>query len=103
MLWALHNRASEARRNDGVIVDPDALRIHDRIDYDFTRHFGDPVGSLAVRAAAIDRVLRDWLERHPDGTIVSLGEGLETQCQRVDSGRMEWVSVDLPEAIHLRH
>jgi O-methyltransferase involved in polyketide biosynthesis len=103
MLWALHNRASEARRSDGVIVDPDALRIHDSIDYDFTRHFGDPVGSLAVRAAAIDRVLRDWLERHPDGTIVSLGEGLETQCRRVDNGRMGWISVDLPEAIHLRH
>jgi O-methyltransferase involved in polyketide biosynthesis len=103
LLWALHNRASEARRSDGVIVDPEALRVHDCIDYDFTRHFGDPVGSLAVRAAAIDRVLREWLEHHPDGTVVSLGEGLETQCRRVDNGRMRWLSVDLPEAIRLRH
>jgi O-methyltransferase involved in polyketide biosynthesis len=103
LLWALHNRASEARRSDGVIIDPEALRIHDCIDYDFGRHFGDPVGSLAVRAAAIDRVLREWLEYHPGGTVVSLGEGLETQCHRVDNGRMRWLSVDLPEAIRLRH
>ena len=39
---------------------------------------------------------------HPDGFVVSLGEGLETQVRRVDNGRMRWLSVDLPEAIRLR-
>ena len=102
MLWALHNRASEARRLDGVLVDPDSVRIHDAIDYDFDGHFGEPAGSLAVRAAAIDKVLRGWLECHPDGCVVSLGEGLETQARRVDNGRMQWLSVDLPDAIQIR-
>jgi O-methyltransferase involved in polyketide biosynthesis len=102
MLWALHNRASEARRRDGVLVDPDSVHIHDAIDYDFKRHFGDPAGSLAARAAEIDRALRHWLERHPDGFVVSLGEGLETQGRRVDNGRMRWLSVDLPDAMRLR-
>jgi O-methyltransferase involved in polyketide biosynthesis len=102
MLWALYNRATEARRFDGVLVDPDSVRIHEAIDYDFARHFGDPAGSLAVRAAEIDRVIRGWLERHPDGFVVSLGEGLETQVRRVDNGRMRWLSVDLPDAIRLR-
>jgi O-methyltransferase involved in polyketide biosynthesis len=102
MLWALHNRAAEARRTDGVIVDPDCLHIHGGIDYDFGARFGDPSGSLAVRAAAIDGVLRQWLLLHPDGVVVSLGEGLETQRRRVDNGRMRWLSVDLPEAISLR-
>lgn len=102
MLWALHNRASEARRHDGVLVDPGSVRIHEAIDYDFAGHFGDPVGSLAVRAAEIDRALRRWLERHPDGFVVSLGEGLETQAWRVDNGRVRWLSVDLPDAIRLR-
>jgi hypothetical protein len=85
-----------------VLHDPDSVRIHDSIDYDFNAHFGDPCGSLAARAAAIDEVLRRWLGRHPDGCIVSLGEGLETQAGRVDNGRMQWRSVDLPAAIHLR-
>ena len=102
MLWALHNRASEARRGDGILADPDSIRIHDSIDYDFTGQFGEPAGSLAMRAAAIDRALRHWLCDHPDGFVVSLGEGLETQALRVDNGRMQWLSVDLPDAIRLR-
>jgi len=102
MLWALHNRASEARRRDSVLNDPESLRIHQSLDYDFDGHFGIPEGSLAMRAAEIDRALRRWLEVHPDGFIVSLGEGLETQISRVDNGRMRWLSVDLPESIRLR-
>jgi O-methyltransferase involved in polyketide biosynthesis len=102
MLWTLYDRACEARRSDGILVDPDSVRICDAIDYDFTRHFGDPVGSFAARAAEIDQLLRRWLERHPDGLIVSLGEGLETQAHRVDNGRMRWLTVDLPAAIELR-
>lgn len=102
LLWTLYDRACEARRRDGVLVDPDSVRICDAIDYDFMGHFGEPVGSFAARAAAIDQLLKTWLERHPDGLIVSLGEGLETQARRVDNGRMRWLTVDLPAAIELR-
>jgi len=102
MLLALHNRAVEAKRRDGVLIDPDSVRIYEAIDYDFRLHFGHSEGSLAVRAAETDRVSRQWLARHPEGFVVSLGEGLETQVRRVDNGRMRWLSVDLPEAIRLR-
>jgi O-methyltransferase involved in polyketide biosynthesis len=102
MLWSLHNRASEAKREDGMLCDPESIAIHDAIDYGFERHFGEPGGSLAVRAAAIDRALGVWLEAHPDGLVVSLGEGLDSQRCRVDNGRMRWLSVDLPDAIRLR-
>lgn len=102
MLWSLHHRACEARRADGVIVDPESVRIASAIDYDFSAHFGNPRGSLATRAAEIDRALQAWLEHHPEGIVVSLGEGLETQGRRVDNGRMRWLSVDLPDAIRLR-
>src|SRR5689334_19507052 len=102
MLWSLHNRASEAKRPDGILVDPESIRIQSAINYDFAGHFGDPVGSLAARAAEIDRVLRLWLKDHPDGSIVALGEGLETQSRRVDNGRLRWLSVDVPDAIQLR-
>jgi O-methyltransferase involved in polyketide biosynthesis len=102
MLWSLHNRACEARRPNGVLRDPATIQIHDAIAYDFQHHFGIPGGSLAARAAQIDLALRTWLTHHPDGLIVSLGEGLETQSARVDNGRMRWLSVDLPAAISLR-
>ncbi|OTP75672.1 putative O-methyltransferase [Caballeronia sordidicola] len=102
MLWTLYDRACEARRDDGILVDPDSVRICDAIDYDFIGHFGEPIGAFAARAAEIDQLLKRWLKRHPDGLIVSLGEGLETQARRVDNGRMRWLTVDLPDAIELR-
>jgi O-methyltransferase involved in polyketide biosynthesis len=102
MLWALYNRATEARRPDGILSDPVCVKIYQAIDYDFTRHFGIPGGTLAARAAEIDRALRRWLVHHPDGCVVSLGEGLETQAMRVDNGTMGWLSVDLADAIRLR-
>ncbi|SIQ85138.1 MULTISPECIES: class I SAM-dependent methyltransferase [Acidiphilium] len=102
MLWSLYHRATEARRADRVLADPDSVRIMEGLDYDFPGHFGVPGGALAGRAAQIDRCVVQWLEAHPDGLVVSLGEGLETQSRRVDNGRMRWLSVDLPEAIRLR-
>src|SRR5579883_1518782 len=102
MLLALHNRAAEAKRADGVLADPEGLRIYESINYDFGRHFGNSQGALAIRAAEIDRVLRQWLAQCPDGFVVSLGEGLETQARRVDNGRVRWLSVDFSDAIRLR-
>src|ERR1700686_4079701 len=99
MLFALHNRAVGAKRRGAGFIDPDSVRIYEAIDCDLRHRFGDPAGSLAARAAETDQTLRLWLERHPDGFVVSLGEGLETQVRRIDNGRMRWLSVDLPEAI----
>lgn len=42
------------------------------------------------------------MQRHPAGTVVALGEGLETQFWRVDNGAVRWVGVDLSEAEALR-
>jgi O-methyltransferase involved in polyketide biosynthesis len=102
MLWTLYSRAREARRADGILKDDMAIRIFDALGYDFERNFGVPDRLFSIRAALLDGLLRAWLERHPQGTVVSLGEGLETQAYRVDNGRMTWLSVDLPEAIELR-
>jgi O-methyltransferase involved in polyketide biosynthesis len=102
MLWSLHERVCESKRTDGVLPDPYAIRIYDGIDYDFEGTFGITSRLAAARAAKFDQVLRRWLLRNPFGTIVSLGEGLETQAFRVDNGTMRWLSVDLPDAIELR-
>jgi O-methyltransferase involved in polyketide biosynthesis len=50
-----------------------------------------------ARGAAARR--RRFLAANPDGTVVALGEGLETQFWRVDNGRVRWLTVDLPETI----
>src|SRR6185312_5463956 len=56
----------------------------------------------ALRARTFDDEVRRFLAANPDGTVVALGEGLETQFWRVDNGRVRWVTVDLPETIAVR-
>lgn len=49
-----------------------------------------------------DAVTRAFLAEHPTGTVVALGEGLQTSYWRIGSDQVRWVSVDVPEAIELR-
>jgi O-methyltransferase involved in polyketide biosynthesis len=104
LLWTLYHRAAEARRGDAVLDDPLAVELVERIDYPFAQRFGS--GGFgqwqALRARCFDDEVRRFLDRHPDGTVVALGEGLETQFWRVDNGRVRWLTVDVPETIDLR-
>ena len=56
----------------------------------------------AVRSANMDRYIRDFLKRKPDGIIVQLGCGLETTYYRDDNGRTKWYGIDLPNVIEYR-
>lgn len=106
LLWTLYHRAMEARHPDTVLDDPMAVDLLDGIDYPFERRFGKgDLGTAqgqALRARTFDEQIRRFLADHPDGTVVALGEGLETQFWRVDNGRVHWVSVDLPDIVALR-
>lgn len=103
MLWTLHNRASEARRNDGLIRDPKCLEIYEAIQYGYQKSFGKAEASHAIRSFIFDRQLRRFVEAHPDGVIINLGEGLETQRFRINTGpETTWLCVDVPEAVRIR-
>jgi O-methyltransferase involved in polyketide biosynthesis len=104
-LWTLHNRASEAKRSDGVIRDPWAVTLFDAIDYDYGK-FGKPNQSHGLRAVAFDAVARAYLTDHPKASVVALAEGLQTsfwRLQRVGvADELTWYSVDLPPVMALR-
>jgi O-methyltransferase involved in polyketide biosynthesis len=102
MLWTLHARAAEFHLQPALLRDVQAASLVERIDCDFEARFGPPNRLFALRAALLDRALKAWISRHPNGLVVSLGEGLETQAWRVDNGTIRWLSVDLPEAIEAR-
>jgi O-methyltransferase involved in polyketide biosynthesis len=79
-----------------------AIEVVGRLDYDFAG-FASGARLHAVRVATFDEAVRRFLSTHPAGTVVALGEGLETQFWRLDNGRVRWLTVDLPEAMGLRH
>jgi O-methyltransferase involved in polyketide biosynthesis len=104
-LWTLRNRATEAKRSDGVIRDPWAVTLLDAIDYDYGK-FGRPSQVHALRALAFDSATRDYLSTHPKASVVVLAEGLQTSFWRLDragvADELTWYSVDLPPVMTLR-
>ena len=101
LLWNLGRRAAAARTASSLLDDPLAIEVAGRLQYDF----GDASRGAkwhAVRVATFDDAVRRFLSEHPAGTVVALGEGLETQFWRVDNGRVRWLSVDLPATLELR-
>ncbi|GHD36114.1 putative O-methyltransferase OMT [Streptomyces mirabilis] len=105
-LWTLYHRSLAARDPACGLADPKALELVQALDHPFTRRFGtDNRGwarGTAVRARCYDREMRAFLARHPRGTVVCLGEGLETQFWRVDNGTVQWLGVELAESAALR-
>jgi O-methyltransferase involved in polyketide biosynthesis len=100
LLGNLGRRAAAARA--GVLEDPMAIEVADRLAHDFADS-GRGMRLHAVRVATFDAAVQRFLASHPSGTVVALGEGLETQLWRLDNGQVRWLTVDLPETIELRH
>ncbi|MFI6897188.1 class I SAM-dependent methyltransferase [Streptomyces sp. NPDC050256] len=106
LLWTLHNRAFEAGRRYPVLDDPMALQLLANLDYPFEERFGVPGAfhsqAQALRSRCFDLAVQEYLADRPEATVVALGDGLETGFWRVDNGRLNWLSVELPEVATLR-
>ncbi|MGH3939124.1 MAG: class I SAM-dependent methyltransferase [Pseudonocardiaceae bacterium] len=101
MLWTLRNKAVEAERSNGYFSDPLSVQLYRAIAYRYER-FGKPSQSHPLRAMAFDTAIRSFLAAHPGGTVVALGEGLQTSFWRIADPDVRWYSVDLPVAASLR-
>ncbi|MCL2932311.1 MAG: class I SAM-dependent methyltransferase [Trichodesmium sp. MAG_R03] len=104
MLWTLHCRAVEAMRADAIIKDEKAIEIYNSIDYDYEANFGirELYTGFAIRSIAFDREIDKFLSTYPHGTIVNLGEGLETHRFRLTKEQGLWLTIDVPEVIEIR-
>ncbi|MFG2495471.1 class I SAM-dependent methyltransferase [Streptomyces caniferus] len=61
-----------------------------------------PAGEPSGRGRRVDAAVRAYLERHPEATVVALGEGLGTGFWRLDNGRLTWLTVVPPETAAAR-
>jgi O-methyltransferase involved in polyketide biosynthesis len=89
---------------DRGFADPTAEAIAASLAYDLTPFEADRemLRGLVERSLVLDRLLRDFLNHHPDAQVLSLGSGLSTQFERVDNSRLRWMDIDLPEVADLR-
>lgn len=56
-----------------------------------------------LRAERMDRWAREFLDRHPDATVVQLACGLDSRFLRLDPpADVRWFDVDFPEVVELR-
>jgi O-methyltransferase involved in polyketide biosynthesis len=46
--------------------------------------------------------VREFLARHPSGTVIELGTGLNSRFERTGNGSAHWIDLDLPDTIELR-
>jgi O-methyltransferase involved in polyketide biosynthesis len=102
-LWG---RAVESKKERPLLVDQTALQIIEAVDYDFSTlaHNLSDLTQMAwiMRSLCVDEVVRVFLERYPQGTIVNIGCGLDTTFDRIDNGSVTWYDLDLPDVIELR-
>lgn len=89
-LWTLRNRATAAKRPDGVIHDPWAVELFDAIGYDYAK-FGKANQFHPLRALTFDAVTADYLRTYPTASVVALAEGLQTSLWRLDRSWMDRV------------
>ena len=105
LLWTLYYRAQEASRPDAILQDPVAVELVGRIDYPFAERLGAAQGRAqwqGLRSRVFDERTREFLAAHAGGTVVALGEGLDTAFWRVDDGQVRWLGVDLTATADLR-
>jgi O-methyltransferase involved in polyketide biosynthesis len=96
-------RARETESRRPVLRDPKAAEMVRSIGVDAAK-YGRGIGGsvLSLRTAIIDVWVRAFLVEHPGGTVVEIGTGLNTRFERVDSGQVRWIDLDLPDVIALR-
>jgi len=84
-------------------ADPAAERIVERLGLDAPAIISDPMSILGfiARCKIFDRLVGEFMERHPDGGVLDLGSGLSTGFERQARKPAWWIDVDLPSAVAL--
>jgi len=103
LLVPLYARAVDTRKKHPILNDRKAVEMVESIDWDFQR-FNQRwrIAAATLRTAMFDVLVRDFLSRHPEGTVVEIGAGLNTRFERLDNGAVHWFDLDLPDSIELR-
>lgn len=104
MLQSFYARAQYSKSKGHRFYDAKAVELVEKIDYDFGRAARDSVmrSGVIARTIVLDKLVKDFICRNPECTVVNIACGLDTRVYRVDNDRITWYNLDLPEVIALR-
>ena len=103
LLVPLYGRALDSLKKRPILNDPKAVEMVQSIDWDFQRfNQWRRIVGCTLRTAMFDEWVKDFLGRHPEGTVVEIGAGLNTRFERLDNGAVHWFDLDLPDTVELR-
>jgi O-methyltransferase involved in polyketide biosynthesis len=103
LLVPLYGRALDSLKKRPILKDPKAVEIVESLDWNFQRfNQRRRMVAAALRTALFDEWVKSFLSRHPEGTVVEIGAGLNTRFERLDNGAVHWFDLDLPDTVELR-
>lgn len=94
-----------------LFSDPAASELINRLDYDFSAVEKQSSGlmqrfgalEIAMRQIDIAIEIKEYLEKHPNASIVNLGCGLDQTGENCDNGTCKIYNVDMPDVIKVRN
>lgn len=106
MLLPLWGRAVETLKPKPLLVDKKAVEMINSIQYDFST-IAKNISKLSsaswiARSIFFDKKISEFISVNPYATVVNVGCGLDTTFDRIDNGKINWIDLDLPDAIELR-
>jgi O-methyltransferase involved in polyketide biosynthesis len=104
LLIPLLSKALETGKKNPIISDPYSVELVEQIEYDYDS-LNIPKKTritICIRAKRFDDYVKQFLDMHPQGTVVYMGCGLDARFSRVDNGKIEWYDLDFPDVIELR-
>jgi O-methyltransferase involved in polyketide biosynthesis len=91
--------------------DPQAKRICDSLDYDFSskrkkmESVAGLFGALEVAQRQYDLIceVKEYLNKHPEAAVVNMGCGLDDSFNKADNGKCHGYNLDFPDVIKIRN
>ena len=106
LLFPLYSRALDCTLDNPILNDKRSQEMLEKIDFDFNT-ISQYINEFAMlghnlRSKFFDIKAKEFLQKYPDGSIVSLGSGLDDRFDRIDNGKCIFIDIDLPSVIEIR-
>lgn len=110
LILPLYSRKLCSELYPNLYRDETAVRLLEKIDYDFSQAEKNSRGlmqrfgalEVAMRQNDLAWEVRDYLKTHPRAAVVNLGCGLDSTGRNCDNGQCKIYNLDFPDVIALR-